>query len=275
MGVVMPEKLTFGEDHSEGALVAWDWITSQSWPHWNLDIISVEHYTKGTESSPLGYDDLHEWFPDQLREVPNDCEFDQVRYLTAHHDPRIILGTCPDSTLLVVGARGKGLMKALHIGSTVESLLQYSNTPLLIARQAAKIRRILVCVDGSSHADAAVNLLTRLPLVASTHIVVLAVVEAENLIRDRVEAAAQLLEATGATVDIQYVLPDPFIITTNPRISILEVSNQIQAQLIVMGTKGLTGLPRIKVGSVASAIAHHAKSSVLLVRDQSEDEETG
>jgi hypothetical protein len=52
-------------------------------------------------------------------------------------------------------------MKALNIGSTVESLLQCPNTPLLIARQSARMERILVCVDGSSHADAAVNLLNR------------------------------------------------------------------------------------------------------------------
>jgi nucleotide-binding universal stress UspA family protein len=274
MGVVMSEKLTFGEDHSEGALVAWEWITSQSWPNWNLDIITVELSNRRTESSPLGYDTLHEWAPEHPRKLPADCGFDQVRYLTAHHDPRIILSSCPDSTLLVVGARGKGLMKALHIGSTVESLLQCPNTPLLIARESARTERILVCVDGSSHADAAVDLLTRLPWISSTHITVLAVIEYENMIRDRAQAAAQRLEATGAKVDIQFIPPDPFLITTNPRIPILEVSEQIRAQLIVMGTRGLTGLPRMTVGSVASAIAHHAKSSVLLVRDQSEDEGT-
>jgi nucleotide-binding universal stress UspA family protein len=54
----------------------------------------------------------------------------------------------------------------------------------------------------------------------------------------------------------------------------MEVSEQIEAQLIVIGTRGLTGLPRMTVGTVASAIAHHSKSSVLLVRDRSEEEET-
>lgn len=270
----MSEKLTFGEDHSEGALVAWDWITSQAWPDWNLDIISVELAHKSTESSPLGYDTLHEWTPQHPRSLPEDCGFDQVRYLTAHHDPRIVLSSCPDSTLLVVGARGKGLMKALHIGSTVETLLQCPSTPLLIARQSARIQRILVCVDGSSHADAAVDLLTRFPWISSTDITVLAVLESENMIRDRAQAAAKRLEAAGANVDVQLVLPDPFLISTNPRIPILEVSEQMKAQLVVMGTKGLTGLPRMKVGSVAGAIAHHSKSSVLLVRDPSEDKET-
>lgn len=274
MGFVVSEKLTFGEDHSEGALVAWDWITSQSWPDWNLDIISIELAHKRTESSTLGYDTLHEWTPEHPRKLPEDCGFDQVRYLTAHHDPRIILNSCPDSTLLVVGARGKGLMKALHIGSTVESLMQSSNTPLLIARQPARIQRILVCVDGSTHADAAVDLLTRFPWISSTDITVLAVVEFENMIRDQAQTAAHRLEAAGAKVDVQFVLPDPFLISSNPRVPIMEASEKINAQLIVMGAKGLTGLPAMNVGSVSSAIALYSKSSVLLVRDQSEDEGT-
>lgn len=270
----MVEKLTFGEDHSDGAALAWGWVTAQSWPGWMLEVISVEFANTKNETSSLGYDTLHEWTPEQRRELPPECGFGEVHYLTAHHDPRIILGSRPDSTLLVVGPRGKGIMKALHIGSTVESLLKCPNTPLLIARQPVPTERILVCIDGSAHADAAVDLLTRFPWIATTHITVVAVIESENQIRDRAQAAAQRLEVSGAKVDIRIVIPDPELITTNPRISILDVSEQIQAQVIVMGTKGLTGLPRLKVGSVASAIAHRSKASVLLVRDQSEDETT-
>lgn len=270
----MAEKLTFGEDHSNGAALAWGWITAQSWPDWTLDVISVESANKKNETSALGSYALREWTPEQRRELPPECGFGEVRYLTAHHDPRIVLSSCPDSTLLVVGARGKGLMKALHIGSTVESLLQCPNIPLLIARQSAPTERVLVCIDGSTHADTAVDLLTRFPWVAATHITVVAVIESENQIRDHAQAAAKRLEASGATVDVRIVTPDPALITMNPRLPILEISEQIQAQVIVMGTRGLTGLPRLKVGSVASAIAHHSKASVLLVRDQSEDKTT-
>lgn len=46
-------------------------------------------------------------------------------------------------------------MKPLHIGTRVETLLQCSNTPLLNARQAARMERIVVYLEGSSYADAA------------------------------------------------------------------------------------------------------------------------
>ena len=166
------------------------------------------------------------------------------------------------------------MMKALHIGSTSEWLMQCCDTPLLIACQPARTHRVLMCIDGSTHAEAAVDFLTRFPWIIGTHVTVLSVVETDNQIRERAQAATERLEASGARVDVQIIMPDPLSITTNPRIPILEMSERIQAQLIVMGTRGLTGLPRLKVGSVASAIAHHSDSSVLLARDVREDDGT-
>lgn len=268
----MHQKLTFGDDGSPGATTAWDWITAHVWTGWSLDVITVEPAEKRTELSPLGYDALHEWEPADGRQVPESCAFADVHQLTAHHDPRVILSTCPDSTLLVVGPRGKGLLKALHIGSTTEWLMQCPNTPLVIARSSTPTRTILLCIDGSRHADAAIDVLLTLPWIASTEITVLAVVEAENHIREHARTAAERLAATGARVDVQIMLPDPLAVTTNARITIFEVASERQPDLIALGTKGLTGLPRLRVGSVASAIARHADASVLLVRDRSEDD---
>ena len=283
----MSEKLTFGEDHSEGAAKAWGWVTAQTWTGWNLDVIAVDSRNKSANRSVVlsasGYDSLRlstspttsPSSTDHLRELPAKCGFNEVRYLTASNDPRLVLSECPDSTLLVVGARGKGLMKALHIGSTTEWLMQCPNTPLLIARSPVRTERILMCIDGSTHADAAVELLAHFPWIDSTNISVLSVIEADKDVQASAEAAAQRLEATGAKVEIRIVSPDPESITTNTRASILEVSEQLQPDLIVMGTRGLTGLPRLRVGSVASAVAHHSGSSVLLVRDLHEDDQGG
>jgi nucleotide-binding universal stress UspA family protein len=269
----MSTKLTFGDDHSPGADTAWDWITAHVWPGWTVDIITVQQGDKKSDMSPLGYDALHDWIPDQPREVSESSEFGEVNYRTVHHDPRVILGACPDSTLIVVGPRGKGLMKALHIGSTTEWLMQCPTCPLLIARTSSPTRSILVCIDGSVHADAAVDLLCQLPWLPSAAVTVLAVVEEENDIRDHAHAAAERFKAAGVSlVNVQIVLPDPLAVTINPRVTIHDFALEMKPDLIAMGTKGLTGLPRLRLGSVASAIARQADASVLLVRDRGEDD---
>ncbi len=48
--------------------------------------------------------------------------------------------------------------------------------------------------------------------------------------------------------------------------AILDVAEELQADLIVIGHKGLTGAERFLLGSVPNKISHHAPCSVLVVR---------
>jgi len=268
---LVADKLTFGDDHSRGSQTAWDWIVSQKWPNWSLDIVTIQQDGVPTTDSPLGYEALAEFTPTDARELPIDSGFRGVRYLTAHHDPRVVFGSLPDSTLLVVGPRGRGILKALHIGSTAEWLMQCPSTPLVIARDATAVRDILVGMDGSTHAHAAVKLLARMPWVSGTSITIVGVVEDFETVRQAADDAANLLSEAGAQATTLIVEPDPHAIAVNPRKSLTEIADDQQPQLVVLGTHGLTGLPRMRLGSVASAVAHHVPCSVMLVRDSPDD----
>lgn len=46
---------------------------------------------------------------------------------------------------------------------------------------------------------------------------------------------------------------------------IVEVAEELDAGLIVIGSRGLTGLKRAVIGSVAAAVAQHSGRSVLIV----------
>jgi len=48
--------------------------------------------------------------------------------------------------------------------------------------------------------------------------------------------------------------------------SIIEYATQRNIDLIVIGTRGRTGLKRFFIGSVANGVVQHAHCSVLLVR---------
>jgi nucleotide-binding universal stress UspA family protein len=47
---------------------------------------------------------------------------------------------------------------------------------------------------------------------------------------------------------------------------IIEIANQKQADLIVVGSRGLTGIQRYLMGSVSSKVTEHAPCSVMIVR---------
>ena len=52
----------------------------------------------------------------------------------------------------------------------------------------------------------------------------------------------------------------------HPAEVIIEVAKQVEADLIVVGSRGLTGIQRYLLGSVSSRVSEHASCSVMIVR---------
>jgi nucleotide-binding universal stress UspA family protein len=77
-----------------------------------------------------------------------------------------------------------------------------------------------------------------------------------NLVLD---AAAADAKAAGVEVRTHPVEDDPAD-------AILNVAEEIKADLIVVGNKGMTGARRYLLGSVPNNVSHHAPCSVIIVR---------
>jgi nucleotide-binding universal stress UspA family protein len=71
--------------------------------------------------------------------------------------------------------------------------------------------------------------------------------------------AARELEAEGVEVDTRAREGDPARL-------IIEAAEELGAELIVVGSRGLTGLERFLLGSVSSKLAQHAPT-LMVVRD--------
>jgi nucleotide-binding universal stress UspA family protein len=52
----------------------------------------------------------------------------------------------------------------------------------------------------------------------------------------------------------------------DPADAILDVAEENNADLIVVGNKGMTGAKRFLLGSVPNKVSHHAPSSVMIIR---------
>lgn len=73
------------------------------------------------------------------------------------------------------------------------------------------------------------------------------------------EAAAGIADAAGLKVNTHRRQGDPAD-------AILDVAEEIGADLIVVGNKGMTGAKRFLLGSVPNKVSHHAPCSVLIIR---------
>ena len=71
--------------------------------------------------------------------------------------------------------------------------------------------------------------------------------------------AAEGIEEAGVPVDSEARQGDPAD-------AILDVAEERNAGLIVVGNKGMTGAKRFLLGSVPNKVSHHAPSSVMIIR---------
>ena len=81
--------------------------------------------------------------------------------------------------------------------------------------------------------------------------------------REDVEATLQAAadEVRSSGVDVE-----TFAREGDPADAILDVAEERNADLIVVGNKGMTGAKRFLLGSVPNKVSHHAPCSVLIVR---------
>jgi nucleotide-binding universal stress UspA family protein len=74
-----------------------------------------------------------------------------------------------------------------------------------------------------------------------------------------------VLRVTSADVPMPYAKTLEKAYLPQPE-KIIEAAKKSQADLIVMGTRGMTELKSLFLGGVATKVVHHATCPVLLVR---------
>jgi nucleotide-binding universal stress UspA family protein len=144
-----------------------------------------------------------------------------------------------------------------------------------------KVKRILAPTDFSPGAETAVRWAMVLGKVFGAEVTLLHVMDLRiPLIADlpgemAMAAMPDLLEqvrreSTAETKKLAARFPGAKTVLREgiPRTMILQVGEEIRADLIVMGTHGRTGLAHVFFGSVAEHVVRHSNVPVLTVRQQ-------
>jgi nucleotide-binding universal stress UspA family protein len=207
-------------------------------------------------------------------------------------EPRLVFGS-PASRILevthemragliVLGTSGRTGWDRLRVGSTAEEVVRKAPCGVLTMREtiagdsvgvrtAGGLRRLLVATDFSVHAqaaiDAAVMLSTRLRaelflLYAGSSDDAHAAMKSELPFdsRVRLQEAASSLRSRGLAAHDLYMTGDPVEV-------ILEQAARYAVDGIVIGTRGLRGLQRLMLGSVAEQVVKRAGCPVLTVKN--------
>lgn len=125
--------------------------------------------------------------------------------------------------------------------------------------------QVLLAYDGSKHAQAAVELISDLPLASDSKIITLAVIPTQHLaghetLSDRLDQVRLRLEAKGVEVESIFR-------AGHPAATINEQSLWNEVNLTVVGAKGLRATFGILLGGVAQQVVEYSCCPVLVVRE--------
>jgi nucleotide-binding universal stress UspA family protein len=187
-----------------------------------------------------------------------------------------ILSHAPkEDGLLVVGNKGLGALDRFMLGSVSTKLIQHATCPVLVVKgEAAPLKGIALAIDGSpASAKALEFVLTRFQPDRSSgkgaHVPIhVSVVHVMPFMRypEVKEAGRKLVDQNVQRLVKAGFMAEPVCQLGKPAEEIMEVAAKHQADLIVMGAKGLDALSRFLLGSVSTRVVQHAHCSVLVVR---------
>jgi nucleotide-binding universal stress UspA family protein len=199
--------------------------------------------------------------------------------------------------LIVVGTHSHGALSRFFLGSAAQSLVHNALCSVRVAR-ASENRpssngqktavRLLVGVDGSDGADAAVDSIISRNWAAGTEVRVVSAMSylvwssakqfdlvepskmQETEFYRREEARAkEIAERAVAKLEQAGFSVSSFVKSEDPRKLLIEQAEEWQADCIFVGAQGLSRIERILIGSVSSAVAARARCSVEVVRGES------
>ena len=143
-------------------------------------------------------------------------------------------------------------------------------------------KSIVVGTDGSDTAAQAVRQAVDLASAVGAKVELVSAYEpvpAQRLAEERRQAPEDLQWAINPREDVEATLQEAAAVASeagvsaetyarqgDPADAILDVAEEQNADVVIVGNKGMTGARRFLLGSVPDKISHHAPCSVLIVR---------
>jgi nucleotide-binding universal stress UspA family protein len=192
--------------------------------------------------------------------------------------------------LTVMGSRGRGGISRLLMGSVSDSVVRHAHCSVLVVRgdghgeegQAFLPGKILLAFDGSKASSEAARAATEIATATDSELHVVYVLQPERYephlgpemwegwevgferakrhAHSWLEGKAERMQVEGTkTVEAHLVLG-------RPDAGIVWLAEELDAGLVVVGSRGLGAIKRALIGSVSDSVVRHAHCPVLVMR---------
>jgi len=167
--------------------------------------------------------------------------------------------------LIIMGSKGSSGLQEVFIGSTAERITRYSSCPVLIVKDDVpefKIENIVFATNSEPGIKDVITSLKAFQSIFGAKIHLLNVNTPNNFYRTRtmmsmLEEMAQANGLTNYTVNIYN--------DSNEEDGIIHFSEDLNADLIFIGTHARTGLSRLLSSNISEDVVNHSRRPVLTV----------
>ena len=193
-----------------------------------------------------------------------------------------------DVDLIVISTHGRSGISRLSLGSVTDSLIRHTTIPVLVVKPAASylnpqiskaFKRIVVPLDGSTLAEQILPRVLALAKIEDAEITLLNVLiphsySQKEMVDSRLPwwdkdislAQAYLFRAAAKLRRGGAIVTTDIVIGENVASAIGDFAGRERADLIAIATHGRGGLARLIRGSVADAVMHSSRLSMLVLK---------
>ena len=187
------------------------------------------------------------------------------------------------ASLLVVGGSGATGLKRVFLGSVAEKVVRHAHCSVLVARPVSDGSAVLAATDLSDPALPAVQIAAsaakarELPLVVMHNIDVwpsiipgmtllgpVPIAPDQEMVAEQKAALLRIMQTQLERLHVTAKLE--VTAEANAAAAIVRMADDQHAELVVLASRGRTGLARLALGSVAEEVLRYAHCSVLVVR---------
>jgi len=277
-------RIVVGVDGSEGSAVALRWAVEEGRLR-QAPVVAVmawgyldqHHAVQGAAFDPeYGEPQAEEALAAAVEAAVGERAADVEQVVVNDLAPAALLATAEADDLLVVGARGLGGFKGLLLGSVSQRVLAEATCPVAVIRpdQVREDGPVVVGVDASATARRALDWAAAEARARGARLRVVHAWTApfvggypfggatfdHRLVE---EGARELLDEVVASADVSGLTVEKVLVYGTGGAALLDEGKD--ASVLVVGSRGLTGITRWLLGSVSHQVVHHAEGVVVVV----------